>query len=226
MSLFIGGKKYPNIFVKVKALLQSKNATPTTTDITVTPDDNYDGLSSVVVKGDANLVPSNIISGKNIFGVNGNAAVAKLQTKTVTPKSTSQTITPDSGYNGLSSVTVNGDSDLKASNILSGVTIFNVTGTASAGIPLWNGKVTTSGTTYTVYYSTGSSVNSFTANSTHNISVPSHSMIAIYSGWGPIYGRGTNVQEVLSETIGEYVGCQSGMAGYKVTGNNFTLSVD
>jgi hypothetical protein len=60
-------------------------------------------------------------------------AAVPTQTKTVTPKVSSQNVTPDSGK-FLSKVTVNGDSNLVASNIKSGVSIFGVTGTASAGI--------------------------------------------------------------------------------------------
>jgi hypothetical protein len=64
----------------------------------------------------------------------GNITVAAVptQAKTVTPKASTQNVTPDSGK-FLSKVTVNGDSNLVAGNIKSGVSIFGVTGTLVEG---------------------------------------------------------------------------------------------
>jgi len=51
------------------------------------------------------------------------------QSKTVTPNASGQTVSPDMGYDALSSVVINGDADLTVGNVKTGVTIFGVTGT-------------------------------------------------------------------------------------------------
>ena len=58
-----------------------------------------------------------------------------LQQKTITPTSSTQNITPDTGYDGLSLVTVVGDSDLVAANIKKDIEIFGVTGTYEGEAP-------------------------------------------------------------------------------------------
>ena len=52
-----------------------------------------------------------------------------LQEKTITPETLPTVVGADDGYDGLSQVTVNPDTNLKAENIRSGKTIFGVDGT-------------------------------------------------------------------------------------------------
>lgn len=142
--------------------LQSKTVRPSQTEQTITPDTDYNGLSSVVVEGSTNLDPKNIMYGVKIFDYTGTATMdadAKdyeiikgktayvygnkitgtyepptftTQKKSVTPSATQQVIAPDSGYDGLSQVTVSGDANLTAENIKSGVSIFGIAGTLAA----------------------------------------------------------------------------------------------
>ena len=128
----------------------NKTVTPTAAGLTVSPDSGYDYLAKVTVNGDSDLVASNIKSGVNIFGVTGtySAPTVSTQEKSITPSSSTQTVTPDSGKY-LSKVTVNGDSDLTAANIKSGVNIFGVTGTyVGSTVKSFSGSVSnTSGST-------------------------------------------------------------------------------
>lgn len=57
----------------------------------------------------------------------------KLQSKTAIPNASGQIVAPDTGYDGLSQVTVNGDSNLTSDNIKSGVSIFGVNGSYGGG---------------------------------------------------------------------------------------------
>ena len=62
--------------------------------------------------------------------------ISLLQAKTVTPTGQTFVVSPSSGYDGLSSVTVAGDSNLVPENIAKGVTIYGKTGTHEGGLAI------------------------------------------------------------------------------------------
>lgn len=81
-----------------------------------------------------NLQGNQIKEGNVIFGVTGTLKELKGQRKVVDPMTTSQVISPDDGYNALTSVTVNKvtssiDSNIIPENIKEGVSILDVNGT-------------------------------------------------------------------------------------------------
>lgn len=127
--------------VPTGANLQSKSASPTSSEQEITPDSGYDGLSKVTVAGvpldaeigvtpgtsdivlnpsgsniglskvtvfgDTNLIPGNIRSGVSLFDVEGTYSPSfQLQSKNATPSGSEQTITADTGYDGLSQVKI------------------------------------------------------------------------------------------------------------------------
>jgi len=85
----------------------AQTITPTTTNQTIASGKYLTGTQTIL--GSANLIPSNIKQGVTIFGVTGtHQGVGRYQTITgVNPTTSSQTITPDSGYDALSSVQIN-----------------------------------------------------------------------------------------------------------------------
>lgn len=135
----ITGKNVP----VYKTPTQEKTATPKTVEQVILPDENYN-LSKVTIEPvtssiDDNIQPQNILLGVTILGVQGNLAPDKPdQNKTVSPTTSQQVVTADTGYE-LAQVTVEAvtsaiDSNIQPQNIVEGVSILGVTGTLEEGI--------------------------------------------------------------------------------------------
>lgn len=90
-------------------------------------------VSSIVSIG--NITADKIKQGETILGVQGSVIELNGETKSVTPTTSQQVITPSQDKNAITEVTVGAvtsaiDQNIVASNIKDGVTILGVTGTA------------------------------------------------------------------------------------------------
>ena len=92
-------------------VLQTKTATPTTSQQNIVPDSGYDGLSKVTVEA----IPSTYVQPKLTKGA-----------ATITPGTTNQTISAGTYCAGAQ--VIKGDANLISANIKSGVSIFGVGG--------------------------------------------------------------------------------------------------
>lgn len=120
--------------------VQPLNVTPSIESQEIYALDGISGYSPVNVEAvtsdiDANIQPSNILEGTSILGVEGTAIELKGEEKTINPSTNEQIITPDENFNGITKVTVNPvtsaiDGDIKPQNILEGVNILGVNGSA------------------------------------------------------------------------------------------------
>ena len=112
---------------------------------------NQGAVSAEVQEGDTYTIPKGYHNGSGtVSGVAGGGNY-KLQSKQVTPTKSQQNVTPDSGFYGLSDVTVGAipenyqdvsSVDATAGDVLTGKTFVDSTGKVTAGTMINNGTVT------------------------------------------------------------------------------------
>ena len=105
----------------------SASVTVSSKDGTAIPQGYHDGRGKATIDSASAtaLVAGNLKQGVSILGVTGTYAggAAKLQTKSVTPSTTSQTIAADTGYDALSSVKVGAIPYTETDNAAGGKTV-------------------------------------------------------------------------------------------------------
>ena len=174
-----------------------------------------------------NASPADVAKGKTFTSASGLKVEGtyeppntepSLQAKSVIPSATEQVVTPDTGYDGLSQVTVSGDTNLTAGNIKKGVNIFDVVGTYEAAASGGNGNNNCEAYEIDV---TNPTVNFKTASGT--IKVYGYAYATSSSGWG---GSSTTVHAFCGD--GYYksaswgspskTSCTFGVSNGKLTG--------
>lgn len=126
---------------------------------------NQGAISATVVEGQTYTIPKGYHNGSGtvtgLTDTTGEAEKYQLQSKSITPTKNEINITPDSGYYGLSDVTVNpiptAYQDVTAvtagaGDVLTGKTIVNAKGTVVAGTMPNNGGITQTLTTTKTSY--------------------------------------------------------------------------
>lgn len=92
------------------------------------PQGYADGSGKVAIASaeQAKIIPENIRAGVTMLGVVGTMSGSedvKAQAKTVTPKTTEQTVLPDTGYNYMTQVTVAAIPYVESENTAGGITV-------------------------------------------------------------------------------------------------------
>ena len=144
LSIPVGGSAAP--------ILQSKTIAPSASQQVITADSGYDALSSVTISP-VSSTTLNVSSNGTYTATSGtfystvNVSIADseviLQSKTATPSNVPVAVTPDSGYHGLSSVTINpipsnyadiSNTTAMAGDVLAGETFVDANGTPKTGL--------------------------------------------------------------------------------------------
>lgn len=144
LSIPVGGSAAP--------ILQSKTIAPSANQQVITADSGYDALSSVTISP-VSSTTLNVSSNGTYTATSGtfystvNVSIADseviLQSKTATPSNVPVAVTPDSGYHGLSSVTINpipsnyadiSNTTAMAGDVLAGETFVDANGTPKTGL--------------------------------------------------------------------------------------------
>ena len=153
---------------RIRTKLVEIGTVPTTADIddcatAISAIENRGAVSATVQEGDTYTIPKGYHNGSGtVSGVSGGGNYG-LQSKSVTPTKSQQNVTPDSGYYGLSDVTVNAIPETyqdvtpvtaTAGDVLANKIIVDKTGKSVAGTMPNNGEVnktlTPAETSYTI----------------------------------------------------------------------------
>ena len=113
--------------------LQDKTVTPSESQQTISCDNNYNGLGTVIV----NAISSAYVG----------SGVSRQGVQTIIPTTANQTIAVNTYLTGVQ--TIAGDTDLTASNIKHGIDIFGVTGTFQTRIGNLTASINSRGRTMT-----------------------------------------------------------------------------
>lgn len=132
-SEILSGKTAYKSGTKVTGTMPNRGAQTSTISSktqTVTINQGYhDGGGTVSISSteQAKIIAGNILSGVTILGVTGtvqpSSSIKVESTKSVTPKSTAQTVTPSSGYNAIAQVNVAAIPYVETDNSAGGKTV-------------------------------------------------------------------------------------------------------